>query len=124
MSALRDLSFLQLSQRLPSNALVLGAAGSLDGKLCIDIAALTGDAIDELSDTGVVEFVAKLLDAAERAQTAANVNLPVGDRLNAFPTSNFSTPLRAEDGVIYSQRIQQVVSRARIDVDTVVGSVI
>lgn len=118
-----DLTWAQLGEKLPAGAIALAAAGDMDGKVVIDVSALTGDVIDSLTDTGVVELITKILSGCELAQVTVNEGVVAGDRLNSFPTSNYGSPTRnPTDGLLYAQRIQQIVSRAPLNVDMAIGT--
>jgi len=60
----------------------------------VNISLVSGETpnLNTLTQLGVIEFCFKLLDAANKAQTAKNATLPAGAKLNAFGDPIWSTP--------------------------------
>lgn len=112
-----DLTFSQLASALPSGSVL---EDQNYGVVLIP-SAISGDTIDELSDSGVVETLFKLIRAAGSAQTAANQNAPAGQRLNAFPPLVPSTPTIAADGQIRTRMTASIVAEMPVDPNAAVG---
>lgn len=84
-----DLTFQQLSDQSPANTVrVSNGSTALPAGLYIDCSALTGDTLSALSNSGVVEVVAKLLQACQLAQSAVNANRVSPNRLATFATTS------------------------------------
>lgn len=87
---MNDLTWAELLAALTPDAVFVDASKGI----CISVSKVSGEAtlLNSLTQTGVVEFAYKLLDAANRAQTTKNSTLPVGSKLNAFGNPTWSTP--------------------------------
>lgn len=79
MAALTDLTWQQLADQLPVNAIIV-----VGEKVTIDVSIVTALTADALTDVGVVKFFSVLFTAANKAQTTANTNQVQGERLAAF----------------------------------------
>ena len=79
-----DLTFNELKIALVANNIPDAAICIIYGKLIIDVGAVLGSGCTSLRQKGVIEFVAKLLDAAMQAQAAANQKKLTGEQLAAF----------------------------------------
>lgn len=55
-------------------------------RLYLDMTALTGESVSDITQQGVIKGLSKLLDIARKAQEKANEGRPAGERLAAFPT--------------------------------------
>lgn len=88
MAVLTDLSFEQLQAEFDSDGDVFFVGEDTLGNLgvMISLTVLSGGPIEDLTSTGVVKAVSRLLDLCRKAQTTANQSLQSGERLNAFPT--------------------------------------
>jgi hypothetical protein len=87
---MNDLTWAELLAALvPNSVFVDGTRG-----VCLDVSKISGESpiLNQLTNTGVIEFAYKLLDAANRAQIAKNNTLPTGSKLNAFSDPAWSTP--------------------------------
>lgn len=93
MAVLADLTWQQLAEQLPPNAISV----SSNGKLMIDIAAIISAESSSLSTQGVVKFFSIMFSAANKAQTIANESQDNGEKLVAF---NPATIGNAVDGYI------------------------
>ena len=80
MAALTDLTWQQLLDQLPANAVKVDAGG----KVVIDVSVVTGTTADALTDVAVVKFFNVMFSAANKAQTAANSGQVDGEKLAAF----------------------------------------
>lgn len=112
-----DLTFQQLANAAPAGAI------SLSGDdVVISASLLTGDTIDALSASGVVEFCIKLLGAAEAAQTTANTGVATGSRLNSF-FSTFSSVSLSNSGPT-AQSTRSVTGVVPLNVNEITGTTI
>lgn len=112
-----DLTFAQLSAALPAGSVI---DDSTHGIL-LKVSSISGDTIDELSDTGVVETLFKLVRAANAAQASINANEAPGSRLNAFPALVPSTPTIANDGTVKARITASVVAEMPVSINDAVG---
>lgn len=87
---MNDLTWAELLAALAPNSVFLDSGKGV----CINVSLVSGENpnISTLTSTGVIEFAYKLLEAASKAQTAKNNNLPTGSKLNAFGDPVWSTP--------------------------------
>lgn len=116
-----DLSFSQLAAKTPANSILLSDGTTpLAAGIYINVSNLTGDTIDQLSDSGVIETVAKLLSSCQEAQTAANVGITAPNRLAAFNVTNGVPALI--DGTYQVTSTYTTSVRYPIDTDNPVGS--
>lgn len=83
MAAVTDLTYQQLLNKLPAGAVVVTA-----GKVMVDVSLVTGTLADAMSDTSVIKFIAKFMDAAYAAQQTANIGQTAGERLAAVSGAN------------------------------------
>lgn len=90
MAALTDLTWQQLADQLPANAITI-----TNGKVTIDTSLVTDKTLDALGDMGVVKFFSVLFTAANKAQAAANEGQDNGEKLAAFSPATIGT---ATDG--------------------------
>ncbi len=79
-----DLTFNQLKAAMIANGIATDAISVIYGKVIIDVGAVLGSDCSSLSQKGVVKFLAKLLDAAIKAQATINQGKILGQRLAAF----------------------------------------
>ena len=92
MAAITDLTWQELADEAPTGAIIVSG-----GKVMIDVGALTGDTLTALSDSGVVEALFKIRDAAGKAQVTVNAAAnsgagpAAGEALAAFPRYVYST---------------------------------
>lgn len=112
-----DLTYAQLSAALPTGSVIDDPTHGV----ILKCSAITGDNIDELSDTGVVETLFKLVRAAHSAQASVNQNEPAGQRLNAFPAPVPSTPTIASNGEIHARMTVSVVAEMPVNPDAAIG---
>lgn len=87
MAAVTDLTWQQLADQLPANAIVIDP----NGKVTIDVGTVISINADALTDVGVVKFFSVLFTAANKAQIAANQNQADGERLTAFAPATIGT---------------------------------
>lgn len=80
MAALNDLTWQQLADKLPTNAIKVDT----NGKVVIDVGIVNTATADALTDSGVVKFFSMLFTAANKAQTDANAQQEDGEKLSAF----------------------------------------
>ncbi|OLP18083.1 hypothetical protein BST81_13745 [Leptolyngbya sp. 'hensonii'] len=85
MAAKTDLTWQELQDELPANSITVSG-----GKVVIDVGVLTGDTVDALTDTGVLEFLYKIREAAGLAQETVNETQVDGEKLDSFPGFTFS----------------------------------
>lgn len=97
MAAKKDLSWDELNNALTANG-ITNAVSVVDGKVMIDVGAVTGDSTPALTNEGVVEFLYKVRESAGVAARLANETLDAGDQLNSFPAFSYGAP--SEDGQI------------------------
>lgn len=84
-----DLTWSELAAACPANSIFDdGTKG-----VCINLSALTGDALTDLANEGVVEAAYKIIDYCYQAQTTKNNSLPTGSKLTAFAAPVFSSPV-------------------------------
>lgn len=57
----------------------------------LNLEALTGQPVTDLSTPGVIKAFSKLLDLARAAQETANTGRSTGEKLTAFPAPTFGT---------------------------------
>lgn len=93
MTALADLTWQQLAEQLPLNAVSVGS----NGKLIIDVATIINTDSSNLSTAGVVKFFSVMFSAANKAQNAANESQDNGEKLTAFSSATVGS---AVDGYI------------------------
>ena len=84
-----DLSWNEVKNACPANAIF----DDVSNGVCINVSALTGDAINDLANEGVIEAIYKLIDYCYAAQTVKNNGLPTGSKLTAFSAPTFSAPI-------------------------------
>lgn len=113
---LRNLKFSELDTALGGGVLSFDT-----GDINISLSALTGDTYTALTDEGVVEVIAKLLNAANTAQTTANAAL---DPVTDTPLTTFFPPTNAgfdadEGGIVFSQQVRYV---APVDLNAAIGT--
>jgi hypothetical protein len=85
-----DLTWAELLAALPPNTIFVdGTRG-----ICVNVSLVSGETtnLNALTQTGVIEFAYKLLDACNRAQITKNSTLPTGSKLNAFANPSWTTP--------------------------------
>lgn len=111
-----DLTFSELANTLPTGSIIVDS----NQGVMLKVSAITGDTIDELSDTGVVETLFKLVRAAHQAQNAVNQNAPAGQRLNAFPAPVPSTPT-ISNNEIRARMTVSVVAEMPVNSDAAIG---
>jgi hypothetical protein len=112
-----DLTWQQLQTAIAVNNAITVSGG----KVVIDVSLVTGDTIGSLSDKGVIEFCHKLLNAAYKAQTAANQNIATGQRLNSFSQPIFGSIAIDQDGNSRLTITRQVTALVELDQDNPVG---
>lgn len=110
-----DLTFQQLANAAPSGAITLSGSD-----VVISLSTLTGDNIDSLSKTGVVEACIKLLNAAEIAQSQANIGSVSPNRLNSF-FSTFSS-VTTTGGIATTQNTRSVAGVVTLNQDAITGT--
>lgn len=96
MAVLTDLTWQQLANQLPANAITV-----VSGKVMIDPSIIISANVDDLTDAGVIKFFSFLFTAANKAQIAANTSQVDGERLTAFNPATIGT---AVDGYIILTR--------------------
>lgn len=111
-----DLTFQQLSDELPAGALLVDG-----GNVKIDVSALTGDSVTDLSATGVLEAFYKLIQGATAAQTALNETALEGEALSSFSTGSLGAPQIQTDGTFAVQTTSAVAFVIPLDPSTVTG---
>jgi len=119
-----DLTFDQLSDALPADSVLAIAAGGAvaNAGLYLNVSAITGDAITDLADEGVIETLLKLIQAGAKAQTTINATAGPGSRLNAFPATTYGAPILDEaSGTYFSTVSGTVIGRAPLSIDSLVG---
>lgn len=97
MAAKTDLTWQELQTALTE----LGygnAIAVVEGKVMIDVGALSGDVVDGMADTGVSEFLYKFRQGAGTAQENVNEGLETADQLTSFPPFSYGNP--TTDGFI------------------------
>lgn len=114
----KDLSWNQVQTEIA----VTGAIQMSGANIVINASLLTGDTYTDLNSLGVTEFVNKLIDYCNKAQTKVNQGVEVGQRLAAFPNASLGTPTKDTDGILRITCNQQVLSRLRVDTDQVTGN--
>lgn len=115
MTVLKNLKFQELDTALGGGVLTYAA-----GNISISLSALTGDTYTALTNEGVVEVIAKLLNACYTAQETANAALVDGDTaLTSFfgPTNAGYNP--DQGGIIFRQQMSYV---APVDLNATVGT--
>lgn len=112
MPQITDLTWAQLETALGSN----GAISVVGGTIVIKPSLITGDSLETMAASGVVEFMHKIRSACSSAQTTVNNGQAIGDRLAAFPAQTATTPI---DG--YVTITQQIVSRVPLNTNSIVG---
>ena len=110
-----DLTWQQLSNKCPANAIVVA-----NGTVKIDVSLLTGDPIESLSDSGVVEAISKLLAFAEKAQSTINTGLVTPNRLNSFSSTFGNIDDSGDATTITITRF--CISKAPIDSNSIIGT--
>lgn len=107
-----DFTFAELLAALPPEAIFVDAAKGI----CINVSLVSGEStpLNLLTQTGVVEFCYKLLDAGNRAQQAKNASLPTGSKLNSFSNPIWSTPTTT--GVVTARH--SVAAQFTVSTDT------
>ena len=97
MAAITDLTFTQLAAASPANSIVLSDGTTpLAAGVYLNASNITGDTIDALTDTGVLELMFKIRQYAGTAQTTVNAAANGGDgpdpgeALAAFPPYIYS----------------------------------
>lgn len=93
MTALNDLTWQQLAEQLPADAIKVGS----NGQVIIDTSLVTSTSNTALTELGVVKFFSVLFSAANKAQIAANESQADGEKLTTF---NPATIGNAVDGYI------------------------
>ena len=90
---MNDLTWAELLAALAPNTIFVDASKGI----CISVSLVSGETtpLNALTQTGVIEFAYKFLDAANRAQISKNSTLPTGSKLNAFGNPTWSTPTNA-----------------------------
>lgn len=104
MAAITDLTWQQLADKLPANAVKLDT-----GKVIIDVGVLTGTTVDGLTDTGVVKAIAALMSAGFQAQATVNEPQVAGEKLAAF-----NTPVNGAIASGYVPITRAIVTRAEL----------
>lgn len=103
MPPITDLTWQQLETAITvSNAIILDPTHGL----CIRVGALLGNNPTAKTAAGVVEFLFKLRESANKAQDTVNANQSVEERLAAFPPTTSGTPVNGitlQAGLIYVQ---------------------
>lgn len=112
-----DLTFNQLSNALPAGSIIVDSTHGV----MLKASAITGDSIDDLNDTGVVETLFKLVRAANQAQNVVNQNASAGQRLNAFPAPVPSTPTIGANNEIRARMTVSVVAEMPVDPNAAIG---
>ena len=109
MAAITDLTFTQLAAASPANSIVLSDGTTpLAAGVYLNASNITGDTIDALTDTGVLELMFKIRQYAGTAQTTVNAAANGGDgpdpgeALAAFPPYTYSN-ISADGEVTVSQ---------------------
>ncbi|MGF1481253.1 MAG: hypothetical protein ACFB4I_17515 [Cyanophyceae cyanobacterium] len=90
MAAIKDLTFQQLQDAIGVADAITVIGTAPNETLSIDVSKVTGDSIQALTDTGVLELFAKLYYACRDAQATVNEGQVDGERLNAIldPVTN------------------------------------
>jgi hypothetical protein len=90
---MNDLTWAELLAALPPETIFVDATRGV----CLNASLVSGEAtpLNQLTQAGVIEFIYKLLDAANRAQKTKNGALPTGSKLNSFSDPTWSTPNNA-----------------------------
>ena len=102
----------------------IGVAGAIthDGtNLIIKPHLITGDAYANLTGSGVIEAIAKILNACYKAQTTANASAQIGSRLNAFAQPALGVPIADSAGAYYATVTYTLQTRNPLDLNTVLG---
>lgn len=116
MTVLKNLKFSELNTALGANVFTYAA-----GVITANLSDLTGDTYTAITNEGVVEAIAKLLNACQAAQTTANAAL---DPDTDTPLTSFFPPTNAgydpdEGGIVFSQQMRYV---APVDLNAAVGT--
>ena len=111
-----DLTFNQVQAYSPSGSFIVS-----NGKVLIDVSALTGDSHASLDDTGFCEVMAKLCANAQQAQTTANLSVSSPNRLSAFATTN-GIPVLQDDGTYLVTSTYTVTVRYPINTNAPIGA--
>ncbi|OLP18081.1 hypothetical protein BST81_13735 [Leptolyngbya sp. 'hensonii'] len=90
----------------------------------ISVKKITGDSYAALTDTGVIEFVSKLLNLCEKAQTSVNATAVAGSRLNAFQSPVYGVPSQEANGDFYASVTYTMIARAPLSLNDPIGPVI
>lgn len=87
---MNDLTWSELLAALPPESIFVDSSRGI----CVNVSKVSGETtnLNLLTQTGVIEFCYKLLDAASRAQKTKNSSLPTGSKLNSFGDPIWSTP--------------------------------
>lgn len=114
MAVLTDLTWQQIADQLPANAIKLDASG----KAVVDISVVTGTTADALTDMAVIKFFNVMFAAANKAQVAANSSQEDGEKLSAFAPATIGS---SSNGFITLTR--QFVCRSELATATnIIGS--
>lgn len=87
MAAITDLTFEQLIAQSESDSELFFVGEDVNGNLgvLISLSALNAESVADLTSSGVIKMMSRLISLCRKAQAEANQNQPVGEKLNAFP---------------------------------------
>jgi hypothetical protein len=110
-----DLTFQQLADAAPTGAITVSGSDVI-----ISMSTLTGDTINTLSQTGVIEACIKLLNAAEIAQATVNTGIVSPNRLSSFFSSYSS--VTTTNGIATTQNTRSVSGVVTLNQDAITGT--
>lgn len=105
-----DLTFAQLNEASLADPMIADEIFAFSGDtIYLDLKKLTGDTFSGINDNGVVEFMFKLRNIAEKAQNLVNNLLATNasENLTSFPPYTYGLP--SNDGLIEVTQIQTVL---------------
>ncbi|WP_375471046.1 hypothetical protein [uncultured Nostoc sp.] len=114
MAQITDLTFQQLetASGLSDLFVVVPNYG-----LMLRLSAITPNAVNTKSATGVVQALYQLRECAARAQVTVNANQTIGERLAAFPQASTGT---AVNGFVLSSG--QIITKMPLALTGIVGA--
>lgn len=101
-------------QQILDQVNVDGAIAIVNGKVLIDPAKFTGETYTQLSNTGVIEFVYKLLGCCQKAQAQINTTATSPNRLNSFGATTFGQ-VQESGGRTTTTATRNVIVRLPLD---------
>lgn len=92
MAVKSDLTWQELQAELTALGYTNAIAVS-GGKVVIDVGVITGETVDGMTDSGVVEFLYKIRQAAGNAQETVNEAITnTAEQLTSFPAFSYGAP--------------------------------